>query len=288
MKKSILPLLLFSLFSFSATAQDSALPQNFLFDDSDIIVTAPKEPEKEKAKIDIDKEARSAVASARDLLNQKPLKLQQKAFPSIKNKIATIPTVSKPTNNLTVAPFGLLWGSSIADTRSSGVQLANAEMKDYVNSFLATRLPKPIAFFNKVYLVYGKEDELYRILAYSELIDDDASASKVLTEYQSYSTLLKQKYGNQAEDFTPAKISKTIKNDQGRDEVIQQDAPLGNPDFLAQLQAGTAVLFSTYHNNEIAAALSIGVDGDKKSYIVIDYKNLHILKKHEAKMLDAL
>ncbi len=288
MKKTLSALLVFSLFSLPVNAQDTSLPANFLFDDSDIIVTAPEEKKEEAPQIDVEKEAQSAIASARKLLNQKPLKLRQKNFPSIKPRIHN-PSSPKPkSNNISAAPFGLLWGASMADTRSSGVQLTHAEMKDSINSFLASHLPKPITFFNKIYLVYGKDDELYRILAYSEMLDDDSSASKILSAYNTYSELLSLKYGNKEEDFTPAKINKTIKNAQGKDEVIQEDAPLGNPEFLAQLQAGTAVLFSTYYNNDIAAALSIGVDGDKKSYIVIDYKNLHILKKQEAKMLDAL
>ena len=39
---------------------------------------------------------------------------------------------------------------------------------------------------------------------------------------------------------------------------------------MTQLENGTAVLFSTYHNDKIEVTLSISVDGDKKSYIVID------------------
>lgn len=272
----------------SLLAQDDSLPQNFLFDDADIIVTAPEEPDVQTpSAADKEQAAAAAVSSARSLLDQKPAKLRQKNFPKFKTGEISR-SLTKNEAETKDAPFGLLWGASIADTRNQGVQLSTADMKDYVNSFLATRLPKPIAFFDRVYIVYGKEDELYRVLAYSQLIDDDASASKVLGYYNTYSELLNKKYGNKEQDFTPAMINKTVKNAKGQDEIVQEAAPIGNQDFLAQLQSGDAVLFSTYYNKDVAAALSIGVDGDEKSYIVIDYKNLQILEKQEAKTLDAL
>ncbi len=285
MKNFLLPLLSICLLSFSLYAQDSALPPNFLFDDSDIIVSAPETP---AAKTDIDTEeaAADAVSAARDLLNQRPPKHLQQNFPKIK-PIARNPLI-KNHNSDDEAPFGLAWGSDIADTRMQGVQLTAADMEDYTNSFLAQNLPKPIDFFERVYVVFGDEDELYRILAYSKQIDDDAAASKILRQYNSYAALLEKKYGNKEQSFTPAVITKTVKNAQGRDETIQEPSPIGNPIFLSQLQNGSAVLFSTYHNDNVAAALSIGVDGNEKSYIVIDYKNLKILKKQEADVLDAL
>ena len=272
----------------SLLAQDDSLPQNFIFDDADIIVTAPEEPDVQApSAADKEQAAAAAVSSARSLLDQKPAKLRQKNFPKFKTREISR-SLTKNEAETKDAPFGLLWGASIADTRNQGVQLSTADMKDYVNSFLATRLPKPIAFFDRVYIVYGKEDELYRVLAYSQLIDDDTSASKVLGYYNTYSELLNKKYGNKEQDFTPAMINKTVKNAKGQDEIVQEAAPIGNQDFLAQLQSGDAVLFSTYYNKDVAAALSIGVDGDEKSYIVIDYKNLQILEKQEAKTLDAL
>ena len=289
MKNFLSMLLLFACLPISvATAQDSALPDNFLFDDSDIIVSAPEEPEEEQPVIDKEEAAAEAVSAARDLLNQRPEKLRQANLPLFsKSSKATFRASAAPAE-ANEAPFGLSWGSDIAGTRDQGIKLSAAEMKDYPNSFLAQNLPKPIDFFEQVYVVYGEEDELFRILAYSKKITDTADAAKILRQYDIYSALLEKKYGHSEQNFTPAVITKTVKNAQGRDETVQEPAPIGNPNFLSQLQNGTAVLFSTYYNDNVAAALSIGVDGDKKSYIVIDYKNLKILKKQEADMLDAL
>ena len=283
--KKFLFFLFLLLLSWRAFAQnDKALPQNFLFDDSDIIVKAQETEAQDPIKSATKEDSAAAINSARKLLNERPAKLRQKNLPLLK-------TSQKQSNkhlSLQEAPFGLMWGADITSTRNQGVILSTAEMKDYINSFSAEHLPKKIDFFDRVFVVFGRENELYRILAYSRLLDDDPSASAALNEYKNYSALLEKKYGNKQEFFTPAVTTKTVKNSQGRDEEVSEEQPIGNPDFLTQLENGSAVLYSTFHDKNIAAALSIGVDGDKKSYIVIDYRNLEILKKQEAKTLDAL
>ena len=289
MKPFILSLFIIFISTTSALAQNAALDQSFLFDEDDIIIRA-KETTDEKV---VDKETseaelNNAVNQAKNLLNKKPVKLPKIDIPELKRSQAFSANKQLNTQNLKEAPFGLFWGANQSTTQSQGIILQKADLKDYVDSFLATSLPKPIAFFERVYVVFGKDDELYRILSYSQLMDDDSSAKKTLDQYNKYSQLLEKKYGNKQTFFTPAIVEKTIINDQQKEEVIKEEAPLGNSDFLNQLASGSAVLYSTYNNKDIAAALSIGVDGEKKSYIVIDYKNLKILQKQEAETLDAL
>ncbi|MBE6454644.1 MAG: hypothetical protein E7017_07190 [Alphaproteobacteria bacterium] len=293
MKLHITSLLFFIIISTPVFAQNNSLPQDFLFDDSDIIITAPSTSSNDTKKIEYsDSDKIEAISQARKLLDQKPTKLKGFSSSQTQKTIHSKKTISSNSSSdvhaLKEAPFGLIWRSTMADTQNQGVILASVDMKDYANSFLATRLPKPISFFDRIYVVFGKNDELYRILAYSQFIDDDASASKTLKQYNTFSDLLNKKYGNKQEFFTPATISKTIKNSRGQNETVEEKLPIGNPEFLSQLESGSASLFSTYHNDNVAAALSIGVDGNKKSYIVIDYKNIQILKEQEAQTLDAL
>ena len=66
------------------------------------------------------------------------------------------------------------------------------------------------------------------------------------------------------------------------------DNSIGNPHFLAQLQSGEAELYATFEGNDVGTALSVNVDGSGRSYIVIDYKNLKILRQREEQALDAL
>ena len=74
----------------------------------------------------------------------------------------------------------------------------------------------------------------------------------------------------------------------GKPTTEQKAAAIGNPEFCSQLEAGSAVLYSTFENAEVGAALALNVDGSGKSYIVIDYKNLRILRAKENQTLEAL
>ena len=272
------------IFSWNSSfAQNNDLRNSLLFDDSDIIIKAPDVPETIEIQ---EQEKQEAISQAKNLLNKKPNKLKLPDTINTHKPSKNIQKLSKKTTFS--APFGLLWNSTIKDTRNQGIKLTPTEIKDYPNSFQASNLPKPLSFFTRIYVSFGETDELFRILTYSQLIDDNPSASKVLSQYKTYSELLNKKYGNMKQNFQPAIISKTITNKQGKEETITEESPIGNPNFLTQLESGEAVLFSTFHNENIEATLSIGVDGDKKSYIVIDYLNLQILKQKEVSTFDAL
>lgn len=289
MKRILLSFFILTLYIQNSSAQDNPLDQSFLFDEEDIVVRVKSDENNEKdsqenKKQDID----SAINQAKRLLQQKPSKLPEIEIPDLKKNKQKFFAKDINIENLKEAPFGMFWGATQASTRSQGIVLQAVELKDYENSFLASSLPKPLDFFERTYAVFGKDDELYRILTYSHKLSDDSSAQKTLDEYNKYSKLLEKKYGNKQVFFTPAIIEKTVKNAQNKEETVKEEAPLGNPDFLNQLASGQAVLYSTYNNQDIAAALSISVDGEKKSYIVIDYKNLKILQKQEASTLDAL
>lgn len=270
-------------------AQNNGLDQSFLFDEGDIVVRAQESSSADNNKNNASEEdINSAINQAKNLLNQQPARLPKIEIPEMKNIQTKKINATVAPEKLAEAPFGLFWGASQTATENQGVILQRTELKDYENSFLATSLPKPISFFNRVYVVFGKDDKLYRILSYSQFINDDSSAQKTLDEYNKYSQLLNKKYGNKQVFFTPAILEKTIKVGKDKEEIVKEKAPLGNPDFLNQLASGKAVLYSTYHNKDVATALSIGVDGEKKSYIVIDYRNLKIIQEQEAATLDAL
>lgn len=273
----------------TSTAQTQTFDQNLLLDEEDIIVRAKTEEDnKTTNKKDLSKDISDAMNQAKNLLQQKPIDLPKIEIPELKTKQQTKQEKILNVEKLKEAPFGMFWGSNQASTAHQGIVLKPTFLKDYKNVFLASSLPKPIDFFERIYAIFGEEDELYRILTYSKLIEDDSSAQKTLDEYNKYSKFLEKKYGNKQTFFTPAIIEKVILNSRKQEEIIKEEAPIGNPKFLDQLASGQAVLYSTYNNQDIAAALSISVDGEKKSYIVIDYKNIKILQKQEAATLDAL
>ena len=273
MKKIFLPLMFLPLILPGLT--NAQISHDMLLDSEAIAAAGPSEDA-----------VAQAEESARKLLQQKPQSLRKQTFPKLRSHPAAEP--AKVVARSQSAPFGLVWGATVAATRNQGITLTDIDESNYQNNFNATHLPKPLQDITQVDLTFGIEDELWRILAYGKRLDDDASASKVMKMYQTYAGLLEQKYGHKQEFFTPATISVTKQNAQGKNYTVQEQAPLGNPDFLQQLQSGAATLYSTYYNQEVGAALAVNVDGDGKSYIVIDYKNLPILQAREKETLDAL
>ena len=185
--------------------------------------------------------------------------------------------------------FGI---GSVKETENLGVTLTPAGEKDYMNNYTTKNLPNSLHDFRDVVLTFGVNDRLWRIIAYGNFIKDDASASGVLKIYRQYFNLLSQKYGNAQEFYTPniINVDKTVTDERGKQKTVteQKKQPLGNPDFLQELENGTAELYATFENGTIGAALGVNVDGNGQSYITVDYKNLKLMKEREAEMLNAL
>lgn len=216
--------------------------------------------------------------------HQKKLKKAQKAQ-ALKSR-------NKVLKDHEPAPFGLAWGATYDEVKKDGVTLNPVGQKDYVNNFSATHLPKRVSTFREIILTFGIENELWRIIAYGNLIDDTPSAEKVLEVYNQYYNLLEQKYGNAQQFYTPKVINVDKVTDLGNGKTqtdsIPQEQAIGNPDFLQELQNGEAFLYATFENGKVGAALSVSVDGSGQSYITIEYKNLTILQAREKSTLDAL
>ena len=242
----------------------------------------------------------SAKEKASSLLDQKPkiIKIEGEPlqFRSARTKAApAAPVGGKPIDTTTKygeAPFGLSWGATYNQTKALGVDMERVERKDSVNDFIVTKLPKPIADFRQVIVSFGENNSLWRLTAYGRLPNDDASASKALHLYRKYYGLLERKYGNAKEFFTPkiTTVEKKVKDEYGVDkvEIEKISEPIGGADFLAELKSGQAVLYATFEDQDVGAALAVNVDGDGKSYIIIDYTNLRIFREREEQTLDAL
>lgn len=235
----------------------------------------------------------SAKAKASKLLDTKPVPVKIKAPQLRRNmKSSKSDTSKKPQINYGSAPFGLTWGLSMNDIKNMGVVLEKTGAKDYVNSFSATYLPNPVNEFRDIVLTFGEEDRLWRIIAYGNFIKDDAKASKVMNIYNRYYKLLTQKYGNEQQFYTPkvTNVDKTVDIGSGRTKIVteQRNEPIGGANFLQELQSGEANLYSTFENGKVGVALAVNVDGQGRSYIIIDYKNLEIMKDRDNSTLKAL
>ena len=224
-------------------------------------------------------------------------KLLESDAPQIKVDIQNLPSRPQTTSalqkraevkDLSAAPFGLNWGAAILDTQDLGVSLTPIGEKDYANSFSAQNLPKPLKGFRSIDLTFGIENELWRIIAYGDFLEDTQDAAVVLRQYRRFYKLLERKYGNAQQFFTPQPINETSTDNASAPNAPKVDTSIGNPNFLAQLQSGEAELYATFEGNDVGAALSVNVDGSGRSYIIIDYKNLKILREREEQALDAL
>ena len=231
-----------------------------------------------------------AIENASKMLNTKPklLKLKDNKVVKLPNREATKDAQSQYGS----APFGLIWGASTKEIENLGVTLTPAGEKDYMNNYSAQNLPNSLHDFRNVILTFGINNSLWRIIAYGNFIQDDPEASGVMAMYRQYFKLLAQKYGNAQEFYTPnvINIDVTTTDSKGKPQTVteQKEQPIGNPNFLSELQNGTAELYATFENGTIGAALGVNVDGNGQSYITIDYKNLKLMKERDNNTLNAL
>lgn len=269
-------LLCFSVFAAKAEdAADGAFFEDVLLSDD----------------IKLKEDSVDAKEAARRLLDSKPkiIKIEGQALPfRAYQPAAPVETVTKYGE----APFGLSWGATYNQTKALGVDMKKIERKDTPNSFIVAKLPKPLADFDQVVASFGEDNSLWRIVGYGAPAADDASASKVLRLYRRYYKLLNQKYGNGKEFFTPkiSTLEKTVKDEYGKDKIekIQKEEPIGGANFLQELQNKEAVLYATFEDDNVGAALTVSVNDQGQSYIIVDYTNLKIYREREEETLDAL
>ena len=235
----------------------------------------------------LDNDSLDARFNARDILNTKPVLLEKKSFPKFR-KSKKVKKRKADKEILTNAPLGLSWGATYLDTKNLGVGLKKIEMEDSVNAYRAVDLPKPIKDFDVVDVVFGQDNKLWRMLTYSNYFSDNQSAEKIMTMYKIYYDLLNKKYGNAKQFYTPVIINVEFLDKNGKKAFKTKELPIGNDDFLKQLQSGQAELYATFYNNEVGVALAVNVDGQGKSYLSMDYKNLRLLKRREKSTIDAL
>ena len=212
-------------------------------------------------------------------------------LPTTETNVAAPQTLSQTLDNLKntygSAPLGLVWGASMSDVEKSGVRLIPQPMKDYTNSFLAEKLPNPLKDFSTAYLIFGDSDKLYRVLARSDKISDDTpNATKTLKLYQYYYNLLSKKYDNAQQNYSLATTNVDENPTQTNSAAAQ--SPEDNPNLLANLISGAAVLYATFGGEDVGVALAVNVDDDHQTYIEIDYRNLKIIKENELNILEAL
>lgn len=234
-----------------------------------------------------------ARLGAREILDSKPKKLEVNLpeQPSFRPK-APEPEPEPAPIVYEEAPFGLGWKAPKEHLEKQGVTLAEIQIKGEQNVYFAKDLPKPLSDFAETALFFGGDDKLWRIVSYGTPIEDTEKADRVLAQYAKYSKMLEAKYGNKKETFTPKIYQKQTEKDLGNNEVeliIELvESTIGNENFLQELHDKETSLFSKYSNNDIDIILSINVNEEGTSQIIIDYKKIDILKQKEDLAFDTI
>ena len=230
----------------------------------------------------LNENAENAKNEASSLLDRKApeIKIEGQALPFRSQRQQPV-VVENTATKYGEGPFGLSWGGNYNQIKAMGVELERVNIKDYANSFIATHLPKPLPDIREVVISFGEDNLMWRVLAYGKLLDDDADADN-----EDVKPLFDKEF------FTPkiTIIEKTVKDQFGRDQIekIRREEPMGGSNFLNELKNGEATLYATFEDSNVGAALAVNVDGNGKSYIIIDFTNLQIFKEREAQTLDAL
>ena len=269
------------LFSSKARAADS------FFDD--LIIN-----DEDKKQIEEEIKFEEGKIKASELLNKKLMdiefKQKKKELEEQQNKAEEEP--QEPEIVYDQAPFGLLWLAPQEKIESLGVILTQKNIKDSPNSFIAEHLPKSVSAFESVLVSFGESDMLWRIAGYGIPLADDENATNGLKEYHKFYNIFEEKYGNAEEFYTAAVVNvdeEVILKDGTTSHVIKQKfIEKGDNDFKQKLMTGESVLYATFHNDLVSVTLALMVNGDGKTFVVVDYKNLKINDLEHEKMLDAL
>lgn len=187
------------------------------------------------------------------------------------------------------APFGLYWGLSKEETETLGFQFKEAQLDNNQNVYLLLNPQQQQKTFEPVFAVFGNKNRLYSVYAEGIYSQDTPRAEKVLRLYDRYYTALKEKYGNDREHFkphthegpatAPVALRQTAEKSAAfpaNPKTVMIEHPRGNDDFLKELQEEKASLYAIFGDKKMQITLTVEVNPDGQSHIVLDYENLEI------------
>lgn len=296
----------------SVQPEDNTSEKETLSDAPATAVDTPKQADVFAEFIEDIEAEKAAKAEAQEMLKQKPelLKLRPSQIKEMENnkikrervrqrfldmeqeKMKPEEKVQNILEKYESAPLGLSWGISAEKMQEVGYELEPVEREGYPNSYvIKNAAEKNAKGYENVITTFGENNVLWCINAQTTAQKDDSAAKETLKLYQKYYDALKEKYGNAKEYFSPYTYETELSEKDGEEEVIRKikkENPRGNPDFLKELQTGKAELFATFHNNTIGVTLSVYVDEKGLGQLVLDYKNLPLMKKEKEAFINNL
>ena len=196
-----------------------------------------------------------------------------------------------PETDLQPAPFGLLWNASQEKIAELGFELVPAARDNYKNVFMVKNSQQNTNTFTLITAIFGLQNRLWCIYAQSDFIDDTPQANKILDLYHTYYQALEKKYGNAKEFIQLYSYSQEIVEGEGDNKnitIVNKENPIGNDNFLQELQEGKAAIYATFSDDIIGITLGISINDKGQSYLSIDYKNLAAMQKEDEDNLNNL
>jgi hypothetical protein len=92
------------------------------------------------------------------------------------------------------ALFGLRWGMTVEQVRSTGVQLTKTSGDKNLETFKSSSVPKPLSGFASYSMIFA-DGKLVKLWAISDQISGDPTGSTGKERFETLNTLLVQKYG---------------------------------------------------------------------------------------------
>jgi len=157
------------------------------------------------------------------------------------------------------APFGLKWGTSVADAEAMNLKINKIESKNEGNFYLVNNLSKSLIDIDRVYLNFGYNNKLWLIVAVSKNFENDPYGNQVLARYNELSNLLEIKYGKpESSHFLDNKMYKS------KDE------------FIAGIYNGRSHYFSDFNKQGISVQLSLGANSYSSAFFKLRYENIEL------------
>ncbi|CAO4148949.1 hypothetical protein [Methylorubrum extorquens] len=109
-----------------------------------------------------------------------------------------LPT-SAQESSINNAPFGLHWSATKEEIEKAQITLTPQKGDAFGATFRASGLPKVLADTENVYLSFGYDNKLWRIVATSKTWHNDKNGSQSLDRFNKLSGLLEERYGKGVE-----------------------------------------------------------------------------------------
>ena len=259
----------------------------------------------EKARLEAEEKARIAAEAAAKKAQEEAEAIARANDPEViaaKKREELRKQQEQIKENYEKAPFGLYWGTSKQEAEILGFEFETAELENYKNAYILKNPQQKQKKFEPIYVIFGEKDHLNAVYARGIYMKDTPRADYVLKLYDQYYAALKKKYGNDKEYFEPntyeerTELPSLDTDETGaekkpavqRIQIETKDNPRGNENFLQELKEQKASLSATFGGKTIKVDLSIEVNKETQSRIVLDYENLSVQQKDNEATLNEL